>query len=139
MPREWTRACTFHTRDGITAERRCRENGDPGLPVHVQKYLRAPHLCVHFARQGLQLGQDIGLAEREYGIFGVCVELYDHVLDLQWAGDERVCGEGESEEYLIPPEKLITLPVLETVPNIQELSDAVVSYVISIVFCLIPV
>jgi hypothetical protein len=61
------------------------------------------------------------LAEREYGVFSVCVELYDHILDL------------------ISPEKLITLPVLETVPNIQELSNAVVSYVVCIVLCLIPV
>jgi len=49
-----------------------------------------------------------------------------------------VLRRGELEEYLIPPEELITLPVLEMVPNVQELSNTVVSYVIRIVLSLIP-
>lgn len=52
--------------------------------------------------------------------------------------DAEIWRERESR-YLVSPEELITLPILETVPNIQELSDAVISYVICIVLCLIPV
>jgi len=55
------------------------------------------------------------LAEREHGVFGIWVKLYDHVLDLElggnewpWQGDARVIA----REYLVSPQKLITMPIL---------------------------
>jgi len=44
-------------------------------------------------RQGLQFGENGGLAEREHGIFGVWVELHYHILDLQRAGMSGHGGE----------------------------------------------
>ena len=47
---------------------------------------RGFRLRIYVIRQGLQFGQNRGLAKREHGIFGVWVELHYHVLDLQRAG-----------------------------------------------------
>lgn len=41
-------------------------------------------------------------------------------------------------EYLVTPHELISLPVLETVPDVEELSYAVRPNVISVLFCVIP-
>jgi hypothetical protein len=43
---------------------------------------------VNVMRQGLQFRKDGGLAEREHGVFGIWVKLYDHVLDLELGGNE---------------------------------------------------
>jgi len=40
------------------------------------------YLRVDIIWWGLQLGEDIGLTQREHSIFGIGVELYYHVLDL---------------------------------------------------------
>jgi len=32
--------------------------------------------------------------------------------------------------YLIPPQKLVTMPVLDTIPYVQKLSDAMAAYVL---------
>ena len=44
----------------------------------------------------------------------------------------------EKIEYLIAPEEFISAPVLEAIPNVQELSDPVGPDVICVLFCLIP-
>jgi len=43
---------------------------------------RGSRLCIFVIRQGLQFGENGGLAEREHGILGVWVELHYHILDL---------------------------------------------------------
>jgi hypothetical protein len=44
------------------------------------------------------------LAEREHGVFGVWIELYYHVLDLQRAGMSGHGGDAPSDrEYLVSP------------------------------------
>ena len=40
------------------------------------------YLLVDITCQGLQFGEDVGLAKRKHSIFGIGVELYYHVLDL---------------------------------------------------------
>jgi hypothetical protein len=82
------------------------------------------------------------LAEREHGIFGIWVELYYHILDLRRAGNER-SWRGEVQvamvEYLVSPEKFITVPVFQTEPGIHELIYTVAAHMFRKVFCLIPV
>jgi hypothetical protein len=81
------------------------------------------------------------LAKREYGILGTWVELNDHILNLQAGGksadDEPMAL--KRRKYLIAPEKLIAVPILQTAPCIQKLGYAMVSYVICVGLCLIPV
>lgn len=50
----------------------------------------------------------------------------------------RECGMTNRVEYLVTPHELISLPVLETVPDVEELSYAVRPNVISVLFCVIP-
>ena len=50
----------------------------------------------------------------------------------------RKRAENRGIEYLISPEQLISAPVLEAVPNVQELGDPMGPDVICVRFCLIP-
>ena len=97
---------------------------------------------INVIRQRLQLRKDGGLAEREHGVFGVWVKLHDHVLDLElggnewpWRGDARVVA----REYLVSPQKLITMPVLEMTPGVYKLVDAMAPHMVCEGLCFVPV
>ena len=117
------------------------------------------------AHDGLELRKDLGLAEGELDVLVLIVKRGDHVLDLRvrWsregAGMEkrRIAGMGEGEGacfslarcargrhaervrmYLVAPEQLVATPVLETIPDVQKLCDAVRPDVISVLFGFVP-
>src|SRR5216683_4828483 len=78
--------------------------GGVGMAERQGSNSRGTCLCVHVICQGLQLGENGGLAEREHGVFGVWIELYYHVLDLQRAGMSSHGGDAPSDrEYLVSP------------------------------------
>jgi hypothetical protein len=57
----------------------------------------------------------------------------------KWVG---VSGDGRNmageDEHLISPQKFITESVLQTVPRVQKLGDAMASYMLCKVLCLFP-
>jgi hypothetical protein len=44
-----------------------------------------------------------------------------------------------AREYLVSPQKLITMPVLQTTPSVYKLLDAMGPYMVCEVLCLVPV
>jgi len=41
--------------------------------------------------------------------------------------------------HLVPPQKLVAVPILDTIPYVQKLSDAMIAYMLCEMLCLVPV
>lgn len=86
-----------------------------------------------------KLGEDLSLTEREFGIFRLIIEGDDHVLNLKKMGEEVwQCTERSGQRYLVTPEEVVSVSVLDSVPGVEELCDAVLPDMVGVLACLVP-